>query len=70
MAIGVNGVRYPAIVSNNGFFFEYPNARCTSAAIDSITVTFADGTYDRRRLMMGDPPPPNAPALPRCVEGS
>jgi hypothetical protein len=67
VAIGVDGVLYPAIVGNNGFFFEYPNARCTSAAIDSITVTFADGSTESRSLMLGDPPPPNAPAPPRCV---
>lgn len=67
VAIGVDGVQYPAIVGNNGLFFEFPDARCTAAAIDSITVTFADGSTDSRPLTLGDPPPPDAPPPPRCV---
>ena len=47
VAIGVNGVRYPAIVSNNGFFFELPEC-AVHLGRDRLHHgrPSADGTYD------------------------
>jgi hypothetical protein len=68
VAIGMDGVRYPARVESNGLYFEYPSARCTSASVESITVTFVDGSTDTSPLTLGDPRPADAPPPPSCAQ--
>jgi hypothetical protein len=44
--IKVDGARHPAILSQNGFFYELPRGDCTNEAFESLTVMFSDGSSD------------------------
>jgi len=42
----VQGQRRPAIVENNGLFYELPDPSCTFWAFESLTVVYVDGTSE------------------------
>jgi hypothetical protein len=44
--VRVRGVSRPAIVENNGIFYELPDGSCTNWAFESVTVRYRDGRSD------------------------
>jgi hypothetical protein len=51
--VAVRGASHPATLGRNSFFYELPDGDCTVTAIDSLTITYRDGTSDTRPLEWG-----------------
>jgi len=46
VTVKVGGVEYPAVVKNNGVFYELAAGSCSFWAFESLTTTYRDGTSD------------------------
>jgi hypothetical protein len=46
VTVKVGGVAYPAMVKNNGVFYELADGSCSFWAFQSLTTTYRDGTSD------------------------
>lgn len=46
VTVKVGGVEYPAVVKNNGVFYELADGSCSFWAFQSLTTTYRDGTSD------------------------
>ena len=44
--VRVGGIEYPAVVKNNGVFYELADGSCSFWAFESLTTTYRDGTSD------------------------
>jgi hypothetical protein len=51
--ITLRGTSHPATLGKNSLFYELPDGDCTVTAIDSLTITYRDGTSDTRPLEWG-----------------
>jgi hypothetical protein len=58
--VKVGGVEYPAMVKNNGVFYELADGSCSFWAFQSLTTTYRDGTSDTVPIdwHIGDEPMP------------
>ena len=46
VTVKVGGIDYPAVVKNNGVFYELADGSCSFWAFESLTTTYRDGTSD------------------------
>jgi hypothetical protein len=46
VTVKVGGVEHPAVVQNNGVFYELAHGSCSFWAFESLTTTYRDGTSD------------------------
>jgi hypothetical protein len=44
--VRVGGTEHPAVVQNNGVFYELPDGSCTNWAFEALTATYRDGSSD------------------------
>jgi hypothetical protein len=44
--VTVHGIDHDALVQNNGLFYEFPDGADTCQAIDSVTISYPDGSSD------------------------
>jgi len=65
VTVKVGGVEYPAMVKNNGVFYELADGSCSFWAFQSLTTTYRDGTSDTVPIHwhIGDEP------MPKTCEG-
>jgi hypothetical protein len=55
--VTIRGTSHPATLGKNSLFYELPDGDCKVTAIDSLTITYRDGTSDTRPLEWGGGPP-------------
>lgn len=44
--VTVHGIDHEALVQNNGLFYEFPDGADTCQAVDSVTISYRDGSSD------------------------